>query len=134
MPKLQRWIKNNGLKMNLIKTKYMIFATKNKNIDDIEIKIFNTKIKRVSHERFLGIIMDDKFNWSIHRSTLAAKISRNAGILYRLKGIVPHSVILTLYYSFVQSHLCYCSTLWGLGAKSSLNSIFSSQKKAIRAV
>ena len=132
--KLQVWVGQNGLKMNLKKTKYMLFANKNIKTNNIEIFIENTKIERVAHERFLGVIIDDKLNWAIHRRTLASKISRNAGILYRLKGTVPHKVILTLYYSFIQSHLCYCPMLWGLGSNSAIKSIFISQKKAVRAV
>ena len=129
---LQNWVDKNGLKMNLKKTKYMIIA--NKHISDIDIEIDNTKIERVTHEKFLGIIIDDKLNWNMHRNILAAKISRNAGILFRLKGTVPQSIILTLYYSFVQSHLCYCPMLWGLGSNSSLKQIFAAQKKSIRAI
>ena len=65
---------------------------------------------------------------------LASKVSRNAGLIYRLKGLVPESVLKNLYNSFIQSHLNYCSSVWGLGTKSSLNNIFISQKKAVRAI
>ena len=39
-----------------------------------------------------------------------------------------------LYYSFIQSHMIYCVSVWGLGNKTSINSIFVSQKKALRAI
>ena len=78
--------------------------------------------------------MESNLNWKTHISNLAAKISRNAGILYKLKGLVPNKVFRLVYNSLIQSHLNYCSNIWGLGAESSLNSIFISQKKAIRAV
>ena len=67
-------------------------------------------------------------------NTLSSKISRNAGLIYRLKGLVPESVLKTLYNSFIQSHLNYCSSIWGLGTKSSLSNIFLLQKKAVRAI
>ena len=51
-----------------------------------------------------------------------------------MKGIVPHSVLLTLYNSFIQSHLNYCSNVWGLGSKASVNKIFIAQKRSIRAL
>ena len=88
----------------------------------------------MEQERFLGVIIDNRLSWSRHINQLSTKISRNSGILYRLKGIVPHSVIKLLYNSFIQSHLNYCSTVWGLGSKNSLNKLFISQKKAIRAI
>ena len=132
---LQNWVNNNGLKMNLKKTKYMLFTNKSNNgLDDLDIIIDNNKISRVTHQKFLGVIIDEKLNFNMHRNLLAAKIARNSGILYNLRGTVPQSVILTLYYSFIQSHLCYCPSIWGLGSQASLNSIFKSQKKSIRVV
>ena len=65
---------------------------------------------------------------------MASKISRNAGILYKLKGLVPENVLKIVYNSLIQSHLNYCSNVWGLGSKSSINKIFTAQKKAVRAV
>ena len=78
--------------------------------------------------------MDENLNWNAHRQALATKISRNAGILYKLRGTIPSHVLQTLYYSFVQSHLCFCPSVWGLGSKNSLAKIFSAQKKAIRGI
>ena len=78
--------------------------------------------------------MDSRLSWNSHINTLSSKISRNAGIIYRLKGLVPESVLRNLYNSFIQSHLNYCSSVWGLGTKSSLNKLFTSQKRSIRAI
>ena len=79
-------------------------------------------------------MIDTNLSWNLHMNILASKISRNAGLIYRLKGLVPESVLKTLYNSFIQSHLNYCSSIWGLESKSSLNNIFISQKKAVRAI
>ena len=78
--------------------------------------------------------MDSKLNWKTHIAQLACKLSRNAGILYKLKGLVPNRVLKLVYNSHVQSHLNYCSNVWGLGSKNSINSIFIAQKKAIRSI
>ena len=78
--------------------------------------------------------MDENLNWNAHRSALATKISRNVGILFKLRGTIPIKILRTLYFSFIQSHLCFCPSVWGLGSKNSLTKIFSSQKKAIRGI
>ena len=132
LPSIESWVNINGLKMNLKKTKYMLFANRNTKVDDINIQISNTKIERTMEERFLGVTMDSKLNWNAQRQKLAAKLTRNVGILRKLRGIVPLRVIKLLYNSFIQSNLYYCSTIWGLGPKSSLEKIFSAQKKAMR--
>ena len=128
---VQRWVLDNGLKLNISKTKYMIFTNKRK--EDININIGGVRIKQSDQERFLGIIIDSKLNWTQHIKHLTTKVSRNAGILYKLKGLVPNSALKMIFNSFVQSHLYYCSTVWGLKSKNSLNALFAAQKKAIRA-
>ena len=49
-----------------------------------------------------------------------------------MKKILPLSARKNIFHSFVQSHLNYCSLVWGLGAKSSIEPLFNEQKKAIR--
>ena len=44
------------------------------------------------------------------------------------------STLKTLYHSFIQSNLIFCSTVWGTGSKNSLKKIFIAQKKAVRAL
>ena len=39
-----------------------------------------------------------------------------------------------MYHSFVQSHINYCSLVWGFYSKSNIDSLFFKQKKGMRAV
>ena len=130
IPLLLDWIGDNGLKLNVKKTKYLIFSNHTKY--NLKININNTPIERNCSERFLGIILDENLNFNEHRSALSSRISRNSSIIQKLKGIVPTTVLKTLFHSFVQSHICYCPSIWGLGPKYTLNKIFSAQKKGIR--
>ena len=132
---IELWVKSNGLKLNIKKTKYMVFSNK-RNLDYsvLQLSLNGNPIEHSNSERFLGVIVDSSLNWKTHISGLKSKISRNAGILYRLKGIVPNNVLKLVYNSLIQSHMNYCSNVWGLGSKSSISSIFCAQKKAIRAV
>ena len=54
--------------------------------------------------------------------------------MYKLKNKVPLSVRLQIYHSFVQSHLNYCSIIWGFAAKTHIAGLFSAQKKGLRAI
>ena len=91
-------------------------------------------IERERVSKFLGVLVDDRLQWANHIKSLSAKIYRNCGILYKMKGILPHKAMLTLYHSFIQSHLNYCSLIWGMGSKNSIKTLFVGQKKAIRAL
>ena len=131
---LEMWVEKHGLKLNIKKTKYMVFTNKTINLDLISLSLNGRPIKISENERFLGVILDSKITWKIHISKLAGKVSHNAGILYKLKGLVPNNILKLVYNSLIQSHLNYCSSVWGLGSKASLNQIFVAQKKAIRAI
>ena len=131
---LSFWVVGNGLKLNLQKTKYMVFTNRRKINKEMDLFLSGVKIEYTERERFLGVIMDSSLSWAKHINLLAAKISRNVGIMYKLRGKVPHSILKNLYDSFVQSHLNYCSSVWGLGSKTSLQPLFRAQKKAIRAL
>lgn len=132
---INSWVTTNGLKLNLTKTKYMVFTNqRNNDLNDLDIRLNGVDIKKVESERFLGVILETNMTWKKHISSLASKIARNSGMIYNLNGIVPEKVLKTLYNSFIQSHLNYCSNVWGLGSKASINKIFTAQKKAVRAV
>lgn len=130
IPKLSNWVQGNMLKLNTTKTKYMLIS--NLINHDFNIIISNKKIARVTQEKFLGVIVDDKFTFNAHRQALAKKIANNCGVLFRARYVLNIQSLKLLYYSFIQSHMVYCSGVWGLGSKISLNSIFLSQKRAIR--
>ena len=130
IPKLINWVELNMLKLNTTKTKYMIISNIIKS--DFNITIKGNKINRVAHDRFLGVLIDEKLNFDLHRKALAKKIANNCGVLFRGRHILNRESLNKLYFSFIQSHMVYCSNVWGLGSKSSLQSIFISQKRAIR--
>ena len=132
--KLVHWVSSNGLVLNLKKTKYMIFSqTRNLELSQPLI-ISDTLIERKNEARFLGVIMDDKLNWSRHIKTVQSKMARYVGILYKIKKYLPLHARIQIYHSFVQSHINYCSLVWGFSSKDNIESIFAKQKKGLRAV
>lgn len=130
---LVSWVDSNGLCLNLKKTQYMIFSRSKIQLDS-PLCIANTNIERVREARFLGVIVDEKLNWSTHIDTLRAKMSRYVGIMYRIKNLLPQKARLQIYHSFIQSHVNYCSLVWGFSAKSKIDLIFSKQKMGLRSV
>ena len=50
-----------------------------------EIKLGGIPIDREKEVRFLGVIVDEKLNWSKHIATIKAKIARYVGMMYKLK-------------------------------------------------
>ena len=130
---LIKWVDTNGLFLNLKKTNYLLFSRSRK-IDYQDVHIRGTKIERKTEARFLGVIIDDKLTWSKHISAVRTKMSRYLGILCKIKYMIPLNARLQIYHSFIQSHINYCSLVWGFAKRSHIESIFTMQKKGIRAV
>ena len=89
LKKIARYIDANYLHINLDKTKYMKFSSpRGKNVSTngilYQLKYENIIIKRVSNIKFLGVILNEKIDWSPQISKVTRKISSINGILYNL--------------------------------------------------
>ncbi len=54
--------------------------------------------------------------------------------MYKLKRHLPIKTRLQIYQSLVQSHLNYCSLVWGFASKAHIETLFRKQKIALRAI
>lgn len=135
--KLKQWLECNKLKLNVNKTQYIIFKTRNQMISGesaCQICLNGVEIERVRSTLFLGIVIDEFLRWDSHIHRIRTKISKSVGIFYRSRKIFPQKTLITLYFSFVYPHLCYGIEVWGSAAKIYLTSLYRLQKKIIRLI
>ena len=130
---LENWVASNGLVLNIKKTNYMLFST-SKIAETFVPTISKKPIERKHASRFLGVLIDENLTWKEHISAIKMKMSRYIGVLYSLKQSLPVTARLNLYHSFIQSHLNYCSLVWGFGCKSTIEPLFAAQKKGMRSI
>ena len=124
------------MSLNLSKTQYIIFKTKNKNTPENlpSVKINDIVIQRNQSVCFLGVIIQENLNWSSHISHVCTKVSRGVGILRKLRTLVPTRVLYMIYYSIIFPHLNYCNIVWGNTYKTNIDKLLSIQKKCIRII
>ena len=65
------------------------------------IEIDNIPITRVHFTKFLGVIIDDKLSWSNHITNITKTISRNTGVLSKLRIFLPSSILSSLYNTLI---------------------------------
>jgi hypothetical protein len=132
LKKITDWLDLNHLQLNVKKTKYMIFHTRQQDISNINLHICigNTLVERVSTFNFLGLNINNNMSWKDHTEKNSNRLSREVGILNKLKHYLPLYVMKMLYTSLIESHLNYCILAWGYES----NRLFKLQKKAIRAI
>ena len=121
----------NKLSLNVSKTHYMVFAPKNKYVDDLNIKLQNKNIERVSVTKFLGVMIDAHLSWKYHIEYTCKKISKCVGVILKARKTLNKSVLLNLYYSFAYPYFIYCNHVWGNTYPTNLNKMFVLQKKTL---
>ena len=133
---LYKWFSLNRLSLNIDKTNYIIFQSKNANITEtgIKISINNKPIKQVNETKFLGVFIDNKLDWKTHIANKSNQIVKVVSILARLKHTISTTVLKTIYTSLILPHLMYGISAWGNVSNDEMKRITILQKKAIRHV
>ena len=87
LEKVSVWLIVNKLSINIKKTKYIIFKTRQKRITphNMLIKVNNETIEQKESIKFLGVIIDESLSWKEHINVIASKISRTIGVISRAK-------------------------------------------------
>ena len=131
---ISEWFLSNKLSINLQETNFIIFRSRqNKYNCDTPLLFNGSVLNQVKGAKFLGIYIDENLSWQTHIDNLSGKISKNTGVMNRLKFFLPSTILLNLYNSFVLSYLNYCILIWG-GATSKCNKLFLLQKRAVRVI
>jgi len=94
----------------------------------------NKIVKAVKETKLLGITIDNNINFKEHIHIISSKISKSLGIMYKIKSIVPKSVLSKMYYSFIYPYLIYGNEIWGATDYCHTEALFLLQKKAIRII
>ena len=82
--------------------------------------------------KFLGVIINSNLKWDDHINTIQTKISKNIGILFKTRLNLPLSTLCNLYHTLILPYLQYCNIVWATHNCSALQSLFRTQKRAVR--
>ena len=104
----------------------------NQSEPNLELKIDNFPIKKISQAKFLGVTIDEKLSWDAHTSNLKKKLNHATATLNRIKDSLPTYLHKDLYHTLFESHLSYCISVWGGAAQCRTLPIWKAQKHCIR--
>ena len=129
--KLYSWVKANKLSLNVEKTNFMLFTPKcfPRNMDDLLIN--GNRISEVNETKFLGVIIDNKLNWSPHIMHISKKIAKGIGIILKARKVFDNETLFSL---FIYPYLNYCIHVWGKAYDTHLHHLIVLQNKAIRII
>jgi hypothetical protein len=154
LQKIANWFLSNKMAVNTTKTKYIIFRTNGKPIDETVLNVvFNSSeigkpnnplqifnIERIHNAgaiknfKLLGLYLDEYLTFDAHINMLCSKVSKSLYIINRVKNFLPLDSLLSLYHALIHSHLSYCSSIFGCANQTSITKLFLKQKQAVRTI
>lgn len=129
------WLVSNRLRMNIQKTKFIIFRPVNKPVDSsFSLHLNGVPLERTNEIKFLGVWFHESLHWNTHVNKLARQLSRQVGAISRIRNILPKWLIKTIYYAVVYSRLYYCLLVWGNTTAENLRKLRVLQRRAVRLI
>ena len=110
--KLVDWFDANKLIINCDKTNFMYFHRSNHDTSNVIMKMKNVPLQVTKSVKYLGIIFDDDLNFDNHRLYICNKKSKNVGVLWKLRQVLPEKHLLMLYNSLILPYIHYCNSTW----------------------
>ena len=80
------WCVSNRLTINTQKTEALLFSNRLHDVSDQRVVLGGDMVALSSSCRFLGVHLDSNISFTSHIDHIISKISKNNGILYRIRG------------------------------------------------
>ena len=80
----------------------VIFSRKTKEIYYPPLAFNNTNASQSSSQKHLGVMLDSKVIFDEHLKMVSLKTSKTLGLLRKLHNLLPRSVLITIYKTFVR--------------------------------
>ena len=129
---VNEWLNTNFLRINLSKTHFMQFTRSNKHKSYLPTTHLNKQIKSVSNTKFLGIYINETFNWKNHIDHILPKLSVACHAMRIIKPYMSLETLRMVYHSTFHSVISYCLPFCGTSPQS--KRVFLMQKRIIRIV
>ena len=126
---VDNWLKTNRLSQNGSKTSYTIMSNQK---NELDIKIQETVIMKVSTVKFLGITLDENLTFKDHVNKVTRNISKSVGVMRRLHCQLSAKAMVKLFYSLVYSHLAYALLAWGRSRSTNADNIKCAHTRACK--
>ena len=142
LEKILSYMTCNKLHINLDKSCYMYFSSTPKTYEpdesDLEnaydLKIHDNILPKVTHTKFLGVIIDDRLTWDYHIKALTKKLSCCTGSLNQIIESIIENLHTDLYHTLFESYLTYGISVWGGSTKAKLLPLFKAQNKVMSVI
>ena len=92
------------------------------------------RLRELKKTKYLGMIVDDTLTWEDHIDYIPMKISRDVGIIRRVRELIPEKALLLLYQTLIDPYFRYCSTIWDQFGETLKDKLQALQNRAARSI
>jgi hypothetical protein len=82
----------------------------------------------------LGVVINENLSWKDHIQLIQNKISKNIGVIRRIRNNLSKQTLQMLYYALINPYFDYCNIVWAGQQNVYIDSLFRLQKKALRII
>ena len=125
--KLSDWFSDNFFKANPDKCHLLINTDEN-----VALKIKNEFITNSSNQKLLGILFNNKFDFTEHATSLCRKASQELNVLARVAHYMNLAQRRLIMNAFIFSQFGYCPLVWMFHNRKLNNHINNIHKRALR--
>ena len=128
------WSDANRLTINISKTNCILISNIHDSLPEASILVEDHVLDVAHCVKFLGVYIDDDLKFDSHIRHICNKVSKSIGIIYRIRSLVPQSLLRNIYFSIVQPYFLYCLPVFAATYHVHLDPLVKLQKRAIRAI
>ena len=90
----------------------VLFSRKKKTQNHPNISLNNIQVERVSHQKYLCIMLDKKLNFKQHIDSTSLKVNMGIAVLKNLRYSLPWKSLITIYKALLRPLLDYGDTIY----------------------
>ena len=134
--KIIEWCNINNMAIHPGKTTCMLIATpyRTRLETELQLKIGDTYINNVIHQKLLGVIVDKNLKWEDQVNAVCKKVNAKLFLLKRILIHLDDNMRILFYNSYILPIFDYCCVVWGFSKQSCLKKIAALQKRAGRII
>ena len=80
----------------------VLFSRKKKNQVHPTISLNNVQLEKVSYQKHLGILLDEKINFKQHLDSAISKVNQGISVIKTLRHNLPRKSLVTIYKAFLR--------------------------------
>ncbi|MEL6988501.1 MAG: reverse transcriptase domain-containing protein [Bacteroidota bacterium] len=128
---VKRWLYGNKLTLNVKKTKVISFANGE---FPLNFRIDDEAVEQVPTWKYLGLHLDKKLNFSNHIKEIVSSLSKQCGLLYRMRNLFHVKQLVNYHNTYIKSVIQYGVLIYGCTRKALLKLIWLMQKRIARVI